>query len=271
MRRLGKKLKFSKRDIRTSLFRPFFKQYFYYEYVFVARPKAIQLCFPLSDSENLVIIIPNGTRRKFTVFITDATPDLHIIDANQCFPLYAYENGRKQQNITEYTLRKFQHIYSDNTITRKDIFYYVYGLLHHPGYKERYRNVLTSNLPTIPFAPDFWTFSTAGKELAKLHLNYEAGRRYRLGKPLNPIPNSPRRIAFGKKSNPGSGRQSIPNYSTLIIGDDVVYDNIPHTEYTVDGKSPIRWFEDRYAFSTNSESGITNYPLDGKTGEEYES
>jgi predicted helicase len=28
-------------------------------------------------------------------------------------------------------------------------------------------------LPRIPFAPDFWAFATAGRELARLHLDYE--------------------------------------------------------------------------------------------------
>ena len=268
LKRLGGKLKFNKRDIRTSLFRPFFKQHFHYEPVFISRPKAISICFPSGDSENLVIIVPKGTGKEFSAFITDVTPDLEVVHHGQCFSLYAYENGRKEQNITEYALRIFQRAYRDDSITRKDIFYYVYGLLHHPGYRKRYRNILTSSLPTIPMAPDFWAFSTAGRELAKLHLNYETGRRYRLGKPLNPVPDSPRKMAFGKKPNPGSGRQSIPDHSTLIIGDDVAYDNIPHMEYAVDGRNPIRWFEDRYAFSTNSESGITNHPLDGKSGEE---
>lgn len=268
LKRLGKKIKFDRRDIRMSLHKPFFRQYFHYEPVFISRPQVIPLCFPSDESENLIIIIPKGTARAFTVFITNVTPDLHVIDSNQCFPLYNYENGRKKQNITEYTLRLFQRSYSDRSITRKDIFYYVYGLLHHSGYRKRYRNVLTNNLPTIPLAPDFWAFSNAGRELAKLHLNYEACRRYRLGKPLKPIPANPRKIRFGEKPNPDSGRKNIPDYSTIIIDGVVIYDNIPDMKYAVDGRTTIQWFVARYAFSTNSESGITNYPLDGKSGED---
>ena len=268
LKRLGRKLKFSRRDIRMSLHKPFFKQYFHYEPVFISRPKAISICFPSGDSENLVIIVPKGTDKGFSAYISNITPDLEVVHHGQCFPFYAYENGRKKQNITEYTLRLFQRTYDDNSITHKDIFYYVYGLLHHPGYRKRYINVLTSSLPTIPLAPDFWAFSTVGKELAKLHLNYETGRRYRLGKPLNPIPDSPRKIGFGKKPNPDSDRQDIPDYSVLVIDGNTAYNNIPHMEYAVDGRTTIQWFVDRYAFSTNKESGITNYPLDGKSGED---
>lgn len=268
LKRLGKKIKFSRRDIRTSLHKPFFRQFFHYEPVFTSRPKAISICFPSGDTDNLVIIVPKGTNKKFSTFITSVTPDREVVHHGQCLPLYAYENGRKKQNITEYTLRLFQRSYGDSSITRKDIFYYVYGLLHHSGYRKRYRNVLASNLPTIPLAPDFWAFSTAGRDLTKLHLNYETCRRYRLGRPLNPIPASPRKIEFGGKPNPGSGRKSMQDYSTLVIDGDVVYDNIPHMKYAVDDRTTIQWFVDRYAFSTNPESGITNHPLNGKSGED---
>ena len=268
LKRLGKRIKFDRLDIRTSLRKPFFKQYFHYEPVFISRPQAIPLCFPSAESENLVIIVPKGTKREYSAFITNVTPDLHVIDSNLCFPLYAYENGHKKQNITEYALRLFQRSYSDNAITRKDIFYYVYGLLHHSGYRKRYRNTLTSNLPTIPLAPDFWAFSAAGRDLAKLHLNYETCRRYRLGKPLNPIPASPRKIGFGGKPGPDSGRKRIPDHSTLVIDGNVVYDDIPHMEYVVDGRTTVQWFVDRCAFSTDTESGITNHPLNGKSGDD---
>jgi predicted helicase len=58
-------------------------------------------------------------------------------------------------------------------LTKWDIFYYVYGVLHHPGYREKFADNLKRELPRIPFAPDFWAFATAGRELARLHLEYE--------------------------------------------------------------------------------------------------
>src|SRR5438874_1016806 len=58
-------------------------------------------------------------------------------------------------------------------ISKRDIFYYVFGILHHPGYRTKFAHNLKRELPRIPFAPDFWAFAEAGKELARLNLDYE--------------------------------------------------------------------------------------------------
>lgn len=46
-------------------------------------------------------------------------------------------------------------------------------------------------------APDFWAFSKTGKKLADLHLSWETCKRYELGRPVNSIPDSPRKIRWG--------------------------------------------------------------------------
>jgi predicted helicase len=65
-------------------------------------------------------------------------------------------------------------------ISKWDIFYYVYGLLHHPGYRAKFADNLQRELPRIPFAPDFRAFAAAGAELARLHLDYEKLEPYPL-------------------------------------------------------------------------------------------
>jgi predicted helicase len=70
-------------------------------------------------------------------------------------------------------LKQFRDEYEDRKIDTRDIFHYVCGLLHHPGYREKYADNLKRELPRIPFAPDFAPFSKAGDKLAKLHLDYE--------------------------------------------------------------------------------------------------
>jgi predicted helicase len=62
---------------------------------------------------------------------------------------------------------------ADGTITNEEIFHYIYALLHHAGYRERYAANLKLELPRIPFAPDFEAFTAAGKELARVHVEYE--------------------------------------------------------------------------------------------------
>ena len=117
-------------------------------------------------------------------------------------------------------------------------------------------------------APDFRAFEKAGRELAKLHLNFETGPRYDLGKPLSPIPDAPQKIAFGRKDNDGPGPKTIDDPTTLLLGRVVVYDNLPHTTYKVNGRTPVGWFVNRYGYSKDRATNITNYPLKGTSGKQ---
>ena len=182
---------------------------------------------------------------------------------------YSYDkSGGWHDNITEHAVWAFRNHYKDNAITRSDIFYYTYGLLHHPGYRDKYQASLVRGLPHIPMAPGFRAFRKAGRRLAKLHLGYEDGPRHSLGKPLDTIPGSPKSIKFGKKPNAGAGPQSVPDLSTICVDGNKVYDNLPDVQYAVNGRTPVQWFADRYAFRTHKKSCITNYPLEDKSGED---
>lgn len=173
-------------------------------------------------------------------------------------------------NITDYALEEYQTHYNDNTISKDAIFYYVYGLLHHPGYRKKYANNLSRELPHIPMASDFWTFAKTGKELADLHLSWETCERRDLGKPVNSIPDSPRKIRWGRqrKENPSKSTTSSQNPHVLIIDDVTVYDDLPVCEYRVNGRTPLGWFVDRYGHTVDKESGIENWPLQGVSGGE---
>ena len=263
------KPKFDRSLIREALFRPFFKQNLYFDPVFVSAKYRIPSFFPSGDSENLAIIVPDKINDRFSTFITDITPDLEAVHHGQCFPLHVYDRaGRQQDNITEQAVRAFRRRYGGSAITRSDIFYYTYGLLHHQGYRNKYQTSLVRGLPHIPMAPDFRAFRKAGRRLAKLHLEYEDGPRHSLGKPLDTVPDSPKSIKFGKKPNAGAGPKSVPDLSTVYVGDVKVYNNLPDVRYAVNGRTPVQWFADRYAFKTHKKSGITNYPLDGVRGED---
>ena len=120
---------------------------------------------------------------RFSCIVTDTTPDIQLNQNGQCFPLYVYENSTRKDNISDFALNEYQKHYDDKKITKEDIFYYIYGLLHHAGYKKKFANNLTKELPHIPLAPEFWKFSEIGKQLADLHLSYETCERYDLGSP----------------------------------------------------------------------------------------
>ncbi len=173
-----------------------------------------------------------------------------------------------KDNITNWALEQYRQIYKDDTITKQDIFYYTYGVLHSPGFRKKYQAFLKRGIPNIPYAPNFRAFEKAGRDLAYLHLNYESCPRHDLGEPANEIPDAPHKISFGKKPNDGPGPATTTDYQKLYLDGILIYDNLPHTTYKVNGRTPIGWFVDRYGYKEDTVTGITNYPLEGIDGED---
>ena len=270
--RLNSKPMFEKGLIRIALYRPFFKQCVYFEEkAFIHRPHRMPLFFPKARSENIVICVPHKFSGNFSTLITEITPDLNIITPTQCFPLYTYEHqGKKttqKENITDCTLKEYRTHYRDDQISKIDIFYYVYGMLHHPSYRKKYANNLSKELPRIPMAPDFRVLNKAGKALADLHLGFFDENREDNRHPLDPPKRrfgKPAKLAFDRYRDPKTGRQRT-NYTRLKINGILAYDNIPEINYRVNGRTPLEWLADRYRFTTDSDSGITNDPCESLT------
>ena len=252
---------FNKNNIRIALYRPFFKQFLYFDYVYNSGINIIPKLFPNKYSKNLVIFIPEKITIEHSTFVTDVIPDLHLIASGQCFPLYVYEkNGDKKFNITDFALSEYQNYYQNKTLTKKDIFYYVYGLLHHSEYRKKFANNLIRELPRIPMAPKFQKFKEAGEKLINLHLNFDTCKRYDLGKPKNKF-SKVTSIRFGfKKDN----KKRIKDITTIQINKMTVFDNIPNIQYSINGRTPLEWIIDRYKITTNRKSGIINDPCTNK-------
>lgn len=147
-----------------------------------------------------------------------------------------------KDNITDWALEQYRTQYKDGSITKQAIFYYIYGILHHTGYRNKYQASLARGLPHIPMAPNFWSFSEAGRKLADLHLNYDTCPRHDLGKPKNPIPDRPTSIRLGRKENTaGTGSLTVVDPSKLLVDNVIVYDNLPPCKYKVNGRTPVEW------------------------------
>lgn len=269
LKRKLKKMKsaFDENKIRVSLYRPFFKQYLYFDTTgaYTERTSRTPAFFPSHDSKNLVICIPDSFKGEFSTFVTNILPDYSIVTADQCFPLYVYANGSRTDNITDLTLNEYQKYYGDCTITKSDIFYYIYAILHHEGYKKKFINNLRRDLPRIPLAPEFKKFRTAGQKLVDLHLNFETCKRYNLGPPKFCLPSaSPpiSKLLFGTRQSADTGKR-IKDMNVIRADGVVLFDNIPETSYRVEGKTPLEWIVDRYKVTTDKDSGITNDPCTG--------
>lgn len=159
-------------------------------------------------------------------------------------------------NITNEALSVYRKIYDDGKITKQDIFYYVYGVLHSPKYREKYEAFLVRDLPRVPFAPDFWTFRKAGEELANLHLYWESCERYDLGDPLVPIPDKPHRMKFGNNNK---------DQTVFTVNNIKVYENLPIVKYEVNGHTPHGWMT---IDLKKTHPTIDRYPFRHMTGDQ---
>ena len=175
---------------------------------------------------------------------------------------------RRVDNITDATLASYREHYGDAGITKEDIFFYVYALLHHPEYRERYEDDLKKMLPHIPRAAGFHTYASVGRELADLHVNYERVRPYpsvqeeaSLHAPADPWERY--RIGERKMRFPKLGRRD-KDFTSLEYNDYVTLTGIPAEAqgYSISGRSPLEWIIDRYHVKTDKASGIVNDPND---------
>jgi len=109
---------------------------------------------PASEAENRIIWLKVGSDWPMFALISNIIPDLLPQGGSQCFPFYTYaEDGSNQrENITDWALAQFQAQYGAQ-VTKRDIFHYVYGVLHSPQYREHYADNLKRELPRIPLTP----------------------------------------------------------------------------------------------------------------------
>lgn len=174
----------------------------------------------------------------------------------------------RQDGITNWIFNTARKQYGYK-VTKEDIFYYIYGILHSPDYRTTFATDLKKSLPRLPLiekADDFWAFSRAGRKLAELHLNYETIEPYRkcqvVFAPLTTKGEGMNywveKMRFAKKDSKTADK-SIIHYNAGIT-----IENIPAEayEYVVNGKSAIEWIMERYAVTTDKKSGITNDPND---------
>lgn len=278
----NRQLQFLTKDLRVGAYRPFNKTWLYFNKDLNWSHYLTRKYFPLSDSKNIVISL-SGIKGAF---ISNCTPDTHLVGDTQCFPLYTYEEVTQEKSVgsgdlfdnsldltvteTKYErkdgisdegLQHFQTAYPSEQIAKEDIFYYVYGLLHNEDYRERYADNLTKELPRIPCVKkveDFWALSKAGRDLAHWHLNYETVEPYKATLDTGSTPYSQltaedfyvEKMKFIKKGEKG----------TVIYNKRVTVKDIPLEayEYVVNGKPALEWVMERQGVSTHKDSGIVN-------------
>lgn len=270
-----REINFEEKDCRIGLYRPFNRLHVYFNREMNERVYQMPKLFPTPETKNLVICLPGvGERKGFCTLISSHIFDLNAFDGGiQCFPLYYYEKKSvyqptlfdsekseytRKDGITNFILERCRTSYGPK-VTKEDIFYYVYGLLHSPDYRKTFAADLKKMLPRLPLVEkpvDFWTFSKAGRALADLHLKYETQ------------PACPKVKVEGAESGnfrvqkmrfPNKGDKSVIEYNPWITISNIPLDAY---EYVINGRSAIEWIMERYQIKTDKASGITNDPND---------
>jgi predicted helicase len=303
----GQDVQFDETKIRLSLYRPFAKQHYYFERAFNEDIYQFPRIFPTPETEreNRVICVSGvGSSKPFMALMTNFIPCLDLLEKTQCFPLYTYEPHppapspygegesaarayRRRDNISDWALAQYREHYGDASISKEDIFYHLYALLHHPAYRERYAANLKRELPRVPFvtscplpvasfespaageplpaAPSqhletgnreletFHAFAAIGRALAELHLNYESLPEYGLRRQENPaVPPSLRveKMALSRDK------------TALRVNDFLTLEGIPPEAYAykLGSRSALEWVIEQYRVTTDARSGITNDP-----------
>lgn len=273
----NKNIQFRPEGTVVSLYRPFTKQYAYYDRSMNAYVNQMPRIFPRANAENFVIQFNasysgNGT----PAIISNVLPDLHCNGDSQCFPLYLYDELaqeseetdlftealpdsaglRRRDSITDEGLAHFQKAYPGEKIIKEDLFYYIYGILHSEDYRERYADNLSKELPRIPrvkTTTDFWAFSKAGRALADLHLNYET------------VPMYPATVVSSAQTDEDYRVQKMKygakkDLTTLHYNNKITVKDIPLEayEYVINGKPALDWVVERQCVKTDKASGIVN-------------
>lgn len=287
-----------KRALHTGyvLYRPFFKQAINLYADISDLTTILRKAFPGNTAkENLAIVVSGNGAKGFSAIITDILPDIQLQFNGQCFPLYLYDSVEnnsvssvdteelfsmekelhtgtdftKLNSINDEVVSHFLKAYPDKVITKEDIFYYIYGLLHSVNYRERYADNLSKELPRIPCVKSikaFEEFSRAGRDLAELHINYETVDKYPVtidcGKmtidKLEPKDFYVTKMKHPKVKN-NEGKSANDN-STIIYNSQITVKDVPLDayDYMVNGKAAIEWVIERQSVTTDKKSGIVN-------------
>lgn len=282
----GISLEFEDHSIYHSLYRPYTKQALYFNRNLNERVLQNYRIFPTAYTENLFIQVAGvGARAGFSTLISRQVSTYDTIEKGQCFPLYLYsepsENkpaddlfssqssstGQQRRDaITDEGLAHFQSEYPEITISKEDLFYYVYGLLHSEDYRTRFADNLSKELPRIPRVKGheaFAQFMQAGRALAALHLNYEtvAMHPVKIVTKGNLTDEDYRvtKMKFGRMRDAETGK-NVDDKSKVIYNTKITIEDIPEEawDYIVNGKPALAWVMERQAVTTHKASGITN-------------
>ena len=254
----GRSAEYAERKVRNVLYRPFTKSNLFFDRIMNEEVYGFPAIFPTpeTETENRVICVSGlGSNKPFHALMAEMIPCLDILEKTQCFPFYAYdEDGtNRRENITGWALQAFRSQYQDETITKWDVFHFVYAVLHHPDYRETYQANLKRELPRVPLVSDFWSYVKTGRRLGEIHVSYEDQPEYQLDLIEKPGTSLDWRVEKMKLSK---------DKTQIRYNDFLTLAGIPPEafDYRLGNRSALDWIINQYQVKTDNRSGITNDP-----------
>ncbi len=237
-----RKILIDNKKIVNVIWRPFKKSYLYSDKILndVLTDNHFQMFGKDLNLFNKVLMITVHPQIKFIIHCVNVLADAgYGSRATYNFPFYRYDsNGNRIENITDWGLEQFQTNYNDLTITKEDIFNYVYAVMHNPYYCKKYETDLKREIPRIPFYDDFWKWAAWGKKLMDLHINFESANEF----PLKVTTTELNKEVYKSKlkANKDNGTIELDN-QTILSG-------IPKEawDYKLGNRSALEWILDQY-------------------------
>ncbi|MBB3441851.1 type ISP restriction/modification enzyme [Rhizobium sp. BK379] len=275
--RAGKSYTFDNSKITLATYRPFFRQWLYFDKTLNWSAYRMPLIFPDRVTKNRMIVIEGSWRQNgYLAIMCDSIHALMPDGGCQCFPLYVLEErsgdllGTHQRGmndgITDYGLAHFQALYPGVTVTKDELFYYVYGLLHSEDYLSRFADNLSKQLPRIPAvknAADFRAIAEAGRKLGELHCNYEQADPYPVTFKQGSLELAvikDREAFYRVEKMKFGGKRPNVDKTTVVYNSNITMTGIPIEayDYVVNGKPALEWVMERQGVKTDAASGIVN-------------
>lgn len=235
MRNIEKK--YSEKQITTALYRPFAKQNIYFDKHFIGMTYQWPNLLSPNSSNLFISFNGMGMDKPFSCIANNALIDVQVMPNGQCVALYRYQSGQQTDNITDWGLQQFINHYGNNHISREAIFHYVYAVLHHPAYRQKYEQNLKREFPRIPLYPHFENWAAWGKQLMELHIGYEKASPY------------PLMIkTVGDKEAPKSKLKADKEAGSILLDENTELGGIPATawQYKLGNRSALEWVLDQY-------------------------
>jgi len=231
-------LKFESINITRCLKRPFYKPFFYFGKGMNDEIGHFKLIITKSNK----IIGINNNSPIFNTLANDCIFDFASLIVSsgqtQCLPLYRYDKqGNRLENITDWGLQQFKDQYNNQTVTKENIFHYVYAVLHNSAYRAKYEINLKRDFPRIPFYSDFAKWVNWGEQLMNLHINYETVEPFNL-----------KEITDKDIEKPKVKLKADKETGCIVLDEATTLTGVPAEawQYKLGNRSALEWILDQY-------------------------